>query len=403
MATRLHPRTDGLHPLDGAPGAASLRELVLTNARLVLPEREVLGTICVRDGVIADVDSGRSNAEVAYDLDGDYLVPGLIDLHTDNLEKHFTPRPSARWPGLSAVLAHDSQIAATGITSVFDALTLGGSANRETRRALFPEMVEALTAASAAGILRADHRLHIRCEVTEPDIVSLLARYLDNPLVGLMSVMDHSPGQRQYADLAAYRERTLRLGTMSKEMVDRHIETRAAQSATFGEASRRRLSKMGHRRGLAIASHDDSTTEQVEDSVTLGMSICEFPTTIEAARSARANGLAILCGAPNLVRGGSHTGNVSVLELVHAGLIDVLASDYVPVSMMSAAFALNAADGDIALPAAFALIAANPARIVGLRDRGTIEPGRRADLAHVRLVNGTPVIRTVWNAGVRVF
>lgn len=400
MATRLDPRNDVSHRL---PRGAERQELVLTNARLILTDQEQTGTICLRDGVIADISSGRSAAPSAHDLDGDYLAPGLIDLHTDNLEKHFTPRPSARWPGPSAVLAHDSQIAAAGITTVFDALTLGGSANREARRKLFPEMVEALTAAADAGILRSDHRLHIRCEVTEPDIVSLLANYLDNPLVGLISVMDHSPGQRQYADLTAYRDRILRHGTMNEEMVDRHIETRKAQSATFGEASRRQLSEMGHRHGLPIASHDDSTPEQVAESVTLGMTICEFPTTREAAQSARAEGLSILCGAPNLVRGGSHTGNVSVIELVRAGLIDILASDYVPVSMMAAAFALNAADGDITLPAAFALVAANPARVAGLSDRGAIEPGRRADLVQVRLVNGTPVTRTVWNAGTRVF
>jgi alpha-D-ribose 1-methylphosphonate 5-triphosphate diphosphatase len=378
------------------------RELVLTNARIILPDGEVFGSICIRGGRISGISETPARAGSALDLDGDYLVPGLVDLHTDNLEKHFTPRPGVSWPGGPAVVGHDAQVAAAGITTVFDALALGSSSNREARKQIFPDMVEALLAASASNILRADHRLHIRCEVTDPDIVSLFERHAAVPLTNFVSVMDHSPGQRQYADLDAYRARVLRHNIMTVNDLDRHIETRVEQSRTFGAGSRSALARIARARGLPIASHDDATVEQIEEAVALGIGIAEFPTTETAARAARDRGLVILGGAPNMVRGGSHTGNVSTLDLIGAGLLDVLSSDYVPASMMLAAFKLSRIDERFSLSRAFDMVARVPAQIAGLDDRGEIAVGKRADVVQVRLIGGSPVVRTVWKMGRRV-
>lgn len=376
-------------------------ELVFANARIVLPDGEIDGSLCVREGTIADIATGPSGAASAIDCDGDYLVPGLVDLHTDNLEKHFTPRPGVDWPGVSAVLAHDGQVAAAGITTVFDALALGSSANREARKQLFPQMVAALSQADSADMLRADHFLHMRCEVTEPEIVRLFALYEDNALVRFVSVMDHSPGQRQFADLDGYRRRMRDQG-MAEDELEEHIAVRARQSQTYGDVNRAGLAERGQALGLPMASHDDGTEEQIAQSASQGMNVAEFPTTLKAAEAARTHGMAILGGAPNVVRGGSYTGNVSMLDLWRRGLLDMLSSDYMPVSMMDAAFKLAETEAGCTLSDAIALVSANPARAAGLDDRGEIALGRRADLVRVRRIDGVPVVRAVWRAGRRI-
>jgi alpha-D-ribose 1-methylphosphonate 5-triphosphate diphosphatase len=377
-------------------------ERVFCNARIVLPDGEIHGGLVIREGNIADIFSGSIHGARSVDLEGDYLIPGLIDLHTDNLEKHFTPRPGVNWPGVAAVLGHDAQVIAAGITTVFDALALGSSANREERKKLFPHMIAALEAATESGLPRADHKLHIRCEVTDPDISSLFENYAAHPLTAFISLMDHAPGQRQYPDLDAYRARMLKHGRMSRTEIDAHIALRVSQSQSFGGANRAALAHRAHGLALPVASHDDANEAHVAEAVSLGVTICEFPTTHEAARAARTAGMAILGGAPNVVRGGSHTGNVSTQALFEAGLLDMLSSDYVPASLLMAAFALANPMDCVALHRAIDLVSGAPARAAGLTDRGAIATGLRADLVQVRAQGDTPLVRRVWRAGRRV-
>lgn len=377
-------------------------EIVLTNARVVTAEAVFTGTLRCREGLITDLDTQPTQVSMALDLQGDYLLPGLVELHTDNLEKHFNPRPGVVWPALSAVLAHDAQMVASGITTVFDALAVG-SIGEESRRL---EHLEILTAAvheaQQRGVTRAEHRLHMRCEVSSANLLSLWEPFCDHHMVSLVSAMDHSPGQRQFTDLDKYRHYFQGKHGFSDTEMDAFVARQTWAGETYGPANRRALVESCRRRALPLASHDDATEAHVLEAVGHGMVIAEFPTTLTAARLSREHGMQVLMGAPNLVRGRSHSGNVSALELAREGLVDILSSDYMPISLLQGAFLLHR-QVDLPLPAAIATVSRNPARAIGLDDRGEIAPGRRADLIRVRDLGDLPVVQQVWRAGERVF
>ncbi|WP_395677456.1 alpha-D-ribose 1-methylphosphonate 5-triphosphate diphosphatase [Inquilinus sp.] len=377
-------------------------DLIVAHARIVTAEAVLTGSVAVAGGRIADLDRDEACPPGAVDFEGDYLLPGLVELHTDHLERHYTPRPGVRWPAVTAVMAHDAQVASAGITTVFDALALVGGRNGEDRLETLRPMVDGIRQAQAGKMLRAEHFLHLRCEVTELNVLELFEPFRNDPLVQFMSVMDHAPGHRQFADLSKYREIYKGMLGMTDEQLDAQTADRIAASRTHGITNRDALAAIGRGRGLPIASHDDETVAHVEEAAALGMVVSEFPTTLTAARAAREHGLQILMGAPNLVRGGSHSGNVSAGELAREGLVDILSSDYVPVSLLHGAFTLAEGEHGIGLPQALATVTINPARAAGLEDRGRIEPGLRADLLRVRLVDGVPVIRAVWREGERV-
>ena len=153
--------------------------------------------------------------------------------------------------------------------------------------------------------------------------------------------------------------------------------------------------------GAALASHDDRTAEEVAENDADGIRISEFPVSMLAASAARARGMQVIAGAPNIVRGGSHSGNVAAADLVRVGAVDAFASDYVPASLVEAAFACVGQTG-ITLPHGVALVTDHPAGMAGLTDRGRIEVGRRADLVRVRVHEGLPIVRQVWRGGERV-
>lgn len=374
-------------------------DLVLTNARIVLADREVAGSLTVRAGVIAAIDSGPSRAPGALDLDGDLLIPGLVEIHTDNVEKHLAPRPGVRWPAASALLAHDSQVAAAGITTVLDALCIGEVPGRDWRD-IADSFIPALHALADDGHLRADHFLHLRCELPDPTLGDAFDTYGKDPLVRLVSVMDHTPGQRQFNDLDKYIANQRGYG-QAEDDIRKAVAVSFERQAANAERHRTSITARCRDLGIPVASHDDETEGHVLEAERLGMTISEFPTTLEAARAAHAHGMLTVMGAPNVVRGGSHSGNVSALELGRAGLLDMLSSDYMPVSLLPAALKLVEATG-IGLPAAVATVTRTPARSIGLDDRGEIAPGQRADLVRVRLTDHGPVVREVWRAGRRV-
>ena len=288
----------------------------------------------------------------AVDLEGDYLVPGLVELHTDNMEKHFAPRPGVQWPSVSAVMAHDTQIAAAGITTVFDSPALGdvrGDTDRVQNRA---RMVEAICAASERRLLRAEHRLHLRCEIDARRCGRGGRRWIDLPLVGLLSINDHTPGQRQFLDPAKLKQ--YYIGKFA--MTEAQFEEFHARSLELHQRNavkhRHEIVSRAQARALPLASHDDATPSTCRRRCENGMTIAEFPTTREAAEASREAGLAVLVGAPNLVLGGSHSGNIAAIDLLRDGQADILSSDYVPASLMESVFKLPSADVGIALPEA---------------------------------------------------
>ena len=375
-------------------------ETILTNARLVLPDGVLLGTVLLRGGLIAEVSPGRSAAPGAEDLGGDHLIPGVVDVHTDNLERQVLPRSMARWPSASAFLAHDSQVAVAGVTTVLDALCLGDLGFDESRLQTARDGARDLLALTEAGALKSDHRLHLRCELPATDMLPMLADYHAHPMLRMVSLMDHTPGVGQYADPDRYRAMRVK-GGASPAAVDRRIAELTAQRAEWAEPNRRALLSLFEGRNVPLATHDDWDAEVVARNAADGIGISEFPVNPAAARAARAHGMAIIAGAPNLVRGGSHSGNVSAADLAREGLVDIIASDYVPPAMIEAAWRLADATG-MDLSAAVATVTSNPARALGLDDRGRIAAGLRADLVRLREFGGTPVVQAVWRGGARI-
>ncbi|MER6523748.1 alpha-D-ribose 1-methylphosphonate 5-triphosphate diphosphatase [Streptomyces sp. NPDC001508] len=387
------------------------KELVLTNARLVLGDEVVLGSVVVRDGQIADIGTGTVPA--GKDLDGDYLLPGIVEVHTDHAEYHMRPRPGVHWDALPAVLAHDAQMTAAGVTTVLDAVRLGSEpSNRETVTRSARRLMDAITTAAEAGAFRADHAVHLRCEVSAGDCADRFEEFADDPRVRLASLMDHTPGQRQFNDLAEFKKYYVGKGRVSDSDIDAYVDELLREADLYADRNRHLVAGAARRRGIVLAAHDDATTEHVKESVGLGVRIAEFPTTIVAAESAVAQGLSVVMGAPNIVRGGSQSGNVAASALLERGLLHILSSDYVPSSPLQAAFQL-VADGTFRLQDAVKLISSNPAKAVGLDDRGDITVGKRGDLVRVRThtLPGTPehpagltvpIVRTVYRQGVRV-
>ncbi|MFJ3468373.1 alpha-D-ribose 1-methylphosphonate 5-triphosphate diphosphatase [Pseudomonas sp. NPDC090201] len=393
-----------------------LNEQILTNARVVTADQVFTGTVVLRDGLIQDVQTGVSYLPQAQNLDGDYLLPGLVELHTDNLEKHLSPRPGVDWPSASAVMSHDAQIIAAGITTVFDALSIGDVNPKGKRMQQLPGMVDAIARANAADMTRAEHRLHLRCEVCHPDTLSVFRDLVEQPLVQLVSVMDHSPGQRQFALESKYREYYMGKYHLSTEQMDEFIVEQVANSKIYSDRYRKAIVDICLARGLSVASHDDATVAHVEESAGYGMTIAEFPTTLEAAQACRRLDMSVLMGAPNIVRGGSHSGNIAAATLAQEGLLDILSSDYYPASLLQAAFTLGdqleqkrgqlGDNGQVAgagLAKAVTTVSLAPARSAGLNDRGEIRVGLRADLIHARAVGTLPVIQQVWRQAKRVF
>ena len=371
-------------------------ELILTNAHVVLADEVILGSVQVRDGRIVDIGAPFAGG---IDLAGDYLLPGLVELHTDHLEGHYAPRPGVRWNPVAAVQAHDAQVAASGITTVFDALRIGLNTDDGMSAEDFTRLGDAIHAGMAAGRLRAEHYIHLRCEVAAPDCLEAWLPFEGDPLVKLASLMDHSPGQRQFASVETYRAYYQKKKRLTDAEFEAFAERRTRESAEYAAPHREAISARAAELGIVLASHDDATAAQVADAEAHGIRIAEFPTSREAARASRDSGMAILMGAPNVVRGASHSGNVSARDLAAEGLLDILSSDYVPFSLMQAVFAL---EDTISLPEAAAMVTRRPAEAAGFTDRGEIAIGKRADLVQVTSGDAVPVVRTVWREGRRV-
>lgn len=379
-----------------------MTETVLANARLVLSDAVIHGSLQVRDGLIRSIDTGGSVPPGAVDCGGDLVLPGLIELHTDNLERHIQPRPGVDWPHAPAILAHDAELAGTGITTVFDALRVGSVVTSprgkmgEYARALATEII----GLRRDGHLRIDHRLHLRAEICSETLAEELDRFGPEDDVGIISLMDHTPGQRQFRDMTQLRTYMQGKHGMSdgdflefvaeqREMGDR-VRARH-EGAALAAAARCRA---------ALASHDDTTPEQVMRSASQGVTFAEFPTTVAAAIACREASIQVMMGAPNLIRGGSHSGNVAAADLAASGLLDILSSDYVPAALLVAALRLGEIWGD--LPRAIACVTAHPARATGLQDRGSLAVGLRGDVVRVSPFGSAAIVKGTWVVGCRV-
>ncbi len=379
-----------------------MKQRIIKNAKIVTPTEEFNGCMVVEGGIIRSIERGSTSVICAEDWNGDWLLPGLVELHTDNLEKHLVPRPGVIWNAHSATVMHDALCAAAGIVTVLDSIVIGdldrGGARSQTQHVA----IQALHDCRDEGLLRVEHLLHLRCEVSAPDIVNVFDRYADDSLVELVSVMDHTPGQRQWRDLSKYRRYAERHGSFKDAEYEALVIELKGFQKQHSASNRAAIVAGSHQRDLPLASHDDTEVEHVEQAMEERMAISEFPTTVAAAKSARAAGIAIVMGGPNLVKGGSHSGNVAAAQLAQLDLLDIFSSDYVPASLLQSAFLLRDTVG-WALPKAVNTVTLNPARAIGLHDRGALEPGLRADLIRVRMSGDMPIVRSAWREGIRAF
>ena len=376
---------------------------ILSNARIVLADAVIEnGWIAISSEGIAEIGEGRA-PERGEDMEGDLVMPGLVELHTDHLEAHYVPRPKVYWDPLAAVVSYDGQLATCGITTVLDSLRVWREDTDDEVDGEAMKLANAIATAREAGLLRADHYLHLRCEVPMPGVVNEATSLFVRPDVRLASLMDHTPGQRQFRDEEKLRTyyRGKNAG-MTEADLDKMFATRIAYQKQYGDNNHRALVKLAHERATPLASHDDTTLDHVEQAISDGVSIAEFPTTLEAAGALHEAGVRVMMGAPNLVRGGSHSGNIATADLAKADKLDILSSDYVPSSLLAAAIAMPQVISDIDLPKAIRTVTKTPAEAVGFTDRGEIVAGKRADLIRVHVAHDVPAVRSVWRAGRRV-
>ena len=377
-------------------------DTILANATLVLPHEVITGSLRLSDGLITAIDMGHHVPAGAMDCGGDLVMPGLIELHTDNLERHIEPRPKVHFPHVSAILAHDGELASTGITTVFDALRVGSIVSKE--KASYGEyarlLADEIMAMRHTGALRINHLLHLRAEVCSETLIDELAKFGPVDGIGIVSLMDHTPGQRQFRNLDQLRNYVRGKHGLSEDEFLHHVATQQALSDRLGKLHEATAVAEARRFGAVLASHDDTTADQVATSARHGATFAEFPTTVEAAQECRAQGIHVMMGAPNLIRGGSHSGNVAAKDLAQLDLLDILSSDYVPSALLAAALMLGDQWGD--LPRGVATVTSAPARATGLADRGQLALGLRADVIRVARLAQAAAVRGVWVGGRRV-
>jgi len=358
-----------------------MNEQIYTNYRLLLPDEEILGTLIVRNGKIADIQPGITNK--GENGEGKYLIPGLIELHTDNLERCMSPRPGIRWPLEAAAIYHDRDLASAGVTTVCDAIAIGDVNPKSPRLKNYDQMINVICQGKADKRFLVDHYIHLRCELAYPEVYQITEEYVYNSLVLMISLMDHTPGQRQFINLEKFKEYYMGKHGVTAQEMEEFITTRQERHKLYSNKNRHFLVELARGRKIALASHDDATVEHVQEAVEDGVVLAEFPTTVEAASKAHSLGLKVLMGAPNLVLGGSHSGNVSAMDLVLLDLVDVISSDYVPQSLLQAMFII-AKKTDKPLYQCMELFTSNPAQAIDLfHDRGSLEVGKRADFITV--------------------
>jgi alpha-D-ribose 1-methylphosphonate 5-triphosphate diphosphatase len=383
--------------------SSTTTDIVIGNARIVLADRVIeRGWIALADGRIAEFGEGDA-PRASEDAGGDLVMPGLIELHTDHLEMHYVPRPKVFWDPVAAVVSYDGQLATSGITTVLDSLRVWREDGAEEVDGRAGILAAAIASAREEDLLRVDHFLHLRCEVPMPSVVEEAKELVGRPDVRLMSLMDHTPGQRQFRDEGKLRDYYRGKGAgMTDAELDVLFERRFTFQKKYAVVNLREIVALAHSHEIPLASHDDTTEENVTDAIRHRVSVAEFPTTIEAARGLHQAGIGILMGAPNVVRGGSHSGNIAAVDLAREGLLDILSSDYIPSSLLMAALQLPTHVPGIDLAAAVRTVTKTPAEAIGLTDRGEIAPGKRADLIRVHVARDVPVVRSVWREGHRV-
>jgi alpha-D-ribose 1-methylphosphonate 5-triphosphate diphosphatase len=375
----------------------------LSDFRIVLADRVIdNGAVRIRDGVIAEI-SEKPVPHSEVEGRGLLLMPGMIDMHGDMIEREIEPRPGVRMPMEMGLRDLDTKLASSGITTAYASLSFApGSSYGHMRSYDFTsEMIRAVVAARPNLLI--DHRVHARFEVTFPAALSVVKELVSEGAVDLVSLCDHTPGQGQYRNLELQAANISKNKGISLEAAAEQLQQRIRdRKETAGDmtATLRAITQYCALHGVLVASHDDDTVEKVALMDSLGANISEFPVTLKAAQEAHRRGMLNAMGAPNALRGQSYSGNLSARQAHQAGVLDLLTADYHPSAMLPAVLVLAQTDPQ-GLAGATRLASSNPARALGLEDRGEIRVGLRADLlvasdqgvgrVHATLSRGRPV------------
>ena len=372
----------------------------LINARIVLKDTIIEdGSVLIANGIITSINPDSVVADEVIDLQGKTLMPGMIDLHCDALEKEVEPRPNVHFPLDFACAQADKRNAAAGITTVYHALSFANDELGVRNNDFAADIARAVGNWRPHGLV--DNRVHCRYEITDETGAPVLKKLIEDDAMHLISMMDHTPGQGQFKDMAAYRDYLTQNYKKTADevniIVDRKLE---AASGAFMRMEE--LAYAAHSAGISIASHDDDSIERVETMNKIGADISEFPITLEAAQAAKKSGMSTIFGAPNILRGKSQSGSMKAIEAIHEGVADCLCADYSPASLIVAIFKIPELS-ELDLPAAVRLVTSNPAKAARLDDRGEIAVGKRADLIVIDTPAGLPQVSQVWSNGTSVY
>jgi alpha-D-ribose 1-methylphosphonate 5-triphosphate diphosphatase len=399
--------------------------MLIRNGKLVLSDRVVAGAIAINEGRIHDIVEAeitkpdgeavpsavadaacegflKEHPEAAViDANGNYVLPGLVDIHCDAIEKEVQPRPNTLFPLPLALMEFERKLPVHGITTMYHSLSLGVGLSLRGDHYL-TGMVDLIGEYSKRrSMIR--NLIHLRFEVSHHAGLPIAERYVQEGAVHYLSFMDHSPGMGQYRKAGSFERYVMKNQGVTMDEVRTIVEELAERRQAVDRDRLRALAELARERGIAVASHDDDTPEQVELSIGLGAGVSEFPISMETAHYASGRGMRVCVGAPNIVRGISHDGNLSAIEAIGEGAADLICSDYHPSSMLSAIFKL-AETGAADLPSAVRMASLHPAQAMMIDDRvGSIERGKSADIIIVGRYESMPWVTDAIVGGVRVY
>ncbi len=378
---------------------------MITNAEVITPT-EVLspGFVWVEGTKIREIGQWEEGMYLpereglqVLDAKGAIVMPGIIDIHTDAMDMEIIPRPGADIPIAIAARELERKMSACGITTVFHSLHLGyESAETHSRSKYSRNEVFAEVSRMAAGPTLLHNKIHLRFELSGIKAYEECLALLEGGSISLLSVMDHTPGQGQF-NKTNFKAHILSQGKSESEF-EEELALRLSRPKVEGEQLSQ-LIDLALELGIAVASHDDDSIEKVDNMLALGVQICEFPITMEAAAHASSMGMHVAGGASNVLRGGSLSGNLRIAEAVTQGAVGILCSDYYPASILHSIFRLHRAYG-LSLPDAVNLASLHPAQATGLAGvTGSLEEGKEADLLVVRLIDDIPMVTHTMVAG----